>query len=65
MTVLVIICTIFLSFSLASGSENPELKKKPIEIDFNEIIPDKSLQLPSSHLRIAVAAMISPKYTYK
>lgn len=58
----------FLLPVIAPAEEMNSLKKKPLPIDFNDVIEKKKLPLKdakTSVIRIAVAAMISPQSTYR
>lgn len=52
----------------ASEDTVRRLKEKPLKIDFSEVVQANAIQLGNDSLpplKIAVAAMISPQYTYK
>jgi phosphonate transport system substrate-binding protein len=54
--------------SFAMGHDLNKLDKKPLTVDFNDVVKGKSSQPGDNQrptLKIAVAAMISPSYTYK
>lgn len=58
-----------LLLALPIGAEAIEaLKKKPTPIDFNDVLPPEKQQMAKTDrpaIRIAVAAMISPQFTYR
>lgn len=68
LTALSLITVLFVSPAFAGQSITNALAQEPVKIDFNDIVKDTetpSNSAANSTLRIAVAAMISPKYTYK
>lgn len=61
-----LISAMSLSPVFAAGGDMDALKKEPVKIDFNDVVKDDESQPKGedSTLKIAVAAMISPQYTY-
>lgn len=59
--------TVILASALADKNDLPVNRKKPVKIDFNDVVEPNPADHDSANpvvIRIAVAAMISPKYTY-
>lgn len=55
-------------FLIALPISAEAMEKKPKRIDFNDVLPQKNQQMTDTArpvIRIAVAAMISPQYTYR
>jgi phosphonate transport system substrate-binding protein len=69
LSVIALFVSAMLSSPVFAGDDNmKELKKEPVKIDFNEVVKGNGAQSKREYrfaLKIAVAAMISPKYTYK
>lgn len=54
--------------TVAAGDIERSLNMPPLKIDFNDVVENKASRLSENgypELKIAVAAMISPKYTYQ
>ena len=67
----VVVClawSLVLPPAVAAGDIESSLDTPPLKIDFNDVVENKTSHLSENghlELKIAVAAMISPKYTYK
>jgi phosphonate transport system substrate-binding protein len=63
-----LIWVIFLTLIPACVDDLPEVRKKPVKVDFKDVVKQdqqKKAKAKRSVMRIAVGAMISPESTYK
>ncbi|BBO92394.1 phosphate/phosphite/phosphonate ABC transporter substrate-binding protein [Desulfosarcina ovata] len=64
--VIPLLISVMFPASIVSGDEGMrEIDKPPVPIDFTDVIAKPDSPASRATLRIAVAAMISPKYTYR
>ncbi len=60
--------SMFLPPAFADASDKEAMKRPPVNVDFNDVVGSNGApvkNMDTHQIKIAVAAMISPKYTYK